>query len=89
MGMNDNRPPEYAQPDRLFGAGAIAAYLYGDASKAKKVYNLHQRVREPHRFPIYRLNGELVAKVSEIEAWFEEQRRRAGNDNANQKGDAA
>lgn len=89
MGMNDNKAPEYAQPDRLFGAGAIAAYLYGDASKAKKVYNLHLRVREPHRFPIYRLNGELVAKRSEIEAWFEDQRRRASNDNANQKGDAA
>lgn len=89
MGMNDNKPPEYAQPDRLFGASAIAAYLYGDASKAKKVYNLHLRVREPHRFPIYRLNGELVAKRSEIEEWFDEQRRRAGNDNANQRGDAA
>jgi hypothetical protein len=87
--QNDNKPPEYAQPDRLFGASAIAAYLYGDASKAKKVYNLHRRVREPYRFPIYRLAGELVAKRSEIEAWFEEQRRRADNDNPNAKGAAA
>jgi hypothetical protein len=82
MVLNDNKPPEYAQPDRLFGASAIAAYLYGDASKAKKVYNLHRRVREPYRFPIYRLAGELVAKRSEIEAWFAEQRGENDNDQA-------
>lgn len=65
--------PEYAQPDRLFGAKEIAAYLYGDPSKAKKVYNLCNRVRPPYRFPIYKLAGELVAKRSEIEAWFAQQ----------------
>jgi len=66
-----SRPaPEYAKPDRLFGAAAIAEAVYGDSSKAKKVYNLVQRVRPPHRFPVYKLNGELVALRSEIEAWF-------------------
>lgn len=65
---------EYDKPDRLFGASAIALYLYGDARLTKKVYNLHQRVKPPHRFPIYKLNGELVALRSEIDAWFEQQR---------------
>ena len=73
--------PEYAQPDRLFGAKEIAAYYFGNPAKAKKVYNLYYRVREPYRFPIYKLNGELVAKRSEIEAWERAQRDIAGNDN--------
>lgn len=60
--------------DRLFGAEAIAEYVYGDRAKVRKVYNLRQRSRPPHRFPIYRLNGELVALRSEIDAWFDAQR---------------
>lgn len=80
--------PEYARPLRLFGAHAIAEYVYGDRAKAKKVYNLHQRVRPPHRFPIYKLNGELVAVRSEIEAWFA-RRREDLNDNTANPGDEA
>lgn len=71
--MPSRSAPEYAKPDRLFGAAAIAEAVYGDSSKAKKVYNLIQRVRPPHRFPVYKLNGELVALRSEIEAWFRQE----------------
>lgn len=88
MVLNDSKPPEYARPDRLFGAAAIAEFYFGDATRAKKVYNLYHRVREPYRFPIYKLNGELVAKISEIEAWEQAQRRGAGNDNFD-RGNAA
>lgn len=38
--------------------------------------------------PIYKLGGELVARRSEIEAWFAAQRENT-NDNDDQKGHAA
>lgn len=75
--------PEYAQPDMLRGSKAIALFVYGDEKQAKRVFNLFYRVRYPHRFPIYKLGGELVARRSEITAWFEEQRLKgADNDNS-------
>lgn len=69
--------PEYAQPDMIRGAEAIAEYVYGDPDLKPRIYDLYRRVRYPHRFPIYKLGGELVARRSEIDAWFAQQRGEA------------
>lgn len=71
--------PDYAQPDRLFGAREIAQYVYGDGSKARKIYNLVRRVSPAHRFPIRKLGTELVARRTEIDAWFAQQRDASPN----------
>lgn len=68
--------PEYAQPDRIFGAAAIALEFFGDASKTQAVYDLIRRTRPPHRFPVYKVGGQWVAKRSEIAAWEERERER-------------
>ncbi|MFC5390001.1 hypothetical protein U0030_15890 [Brevundimonas bullata] len=83
------RPPEYAQPDGLYGASEIAAHLFGDETRVKKVYNLHHRVRPPHRFPIYRMAGQLVALRSEIKAWFALQREAQSSNDAASQDEAA
>lgn len=80
--------PEYAKPDLLRGAEEIAEYVYGDPALKGRIYDLYRRVRYPHRFPIYKLGGELVARRSEIEAWFAAQRENT-NDNDDHKGHAA
>lgn len=76
-----NRHPMNAQRSNLLsGAKEIAAYLYGDEAKFRKVYKLAQLSRPPHRFPIHVLGGTLVARISDIEDWFQGDRYRL-NDN--------
>lgn len=58
--------------DILHGADAIAAFLYGDKSHRRKVYNLV----ETARLPVFRLGVNICARKSVLLGWIEEQERR-------------
>lgn len=67
---NINKP---LQDDLLEGADAISAFLYGTASKRRKVYYLAQT----SRLPTFRLGAVLCARKSKILQWIEEQEQRS------------
>lgn len=52
--------------DLLEGAEAIAAFLYGSASKRRKVYHL----ASTSRLPVFRLGSVLCARKSKILEWI-------------------
>lgn len=64
----------------LYGAKAIAAYVFGDEAKWQRVVDLLRRHRPPHRFPMFKLGSTLCARKSEIDAWISA--REAANSNA-------
>ena len=62
--------------DMLFGAAAIAKFLFGDATARKRVYHL----AEVTKLPIFRVGSILCARESTLLAWIAEQEKRgAGN----------
>ena len=67
-------------PNVLYGAGEIAAYVFGDEDKAGRVYDLWRRHREPHRFPMFKLGSTICSRRSAIDAWMKA-REHADNDN--------
>jgi hypothetical protein len=57
--------------DLMIGAGAIAAFLFGDPKKRRKIYYL------AHQLPVFRMGTELCARKSTLLQHFEEQERAA------------
>jgi hypothetical protein len=55
--------------DILHGAHGIAAFLYGDATLRRKVYNLVQKKRLPH----FRLGAVICARKSVLLGWIKQQ----------------
>ena len=55
--------------DLLFGAGAIAAFLFGGSEHRRKVYHLAQS----GQLPVFRLGTHLCARRSTLIAWIEAQ----------------
>ena len=60
----------------LEGAGAIAAFMFGDFEARRKVYNLV----EQQRLPIFRLGKRICARKSTLQCWIVDQEKvcRAG-----------
>ena len=55
--------------DILHGADQIAAFLYGDKTHRRKVYNLVETGRMPH----FRLGANICARRSALLRWIETQ----------------
>jgi hypothetical protein len=66
------REPDNLADDLLRGAEAIADFLYGDATKRRKIYHL----AETSRLPIFRLGPVLCARRSILLKWIAEQEQR-------------
>lgn len=58
--------------DLLSGASEIAAWLYGDPKKRRKVYHL----AETSNFPHFKMGSKLHARKSVLREWFHTQERR-------------
>jgi hypothetical protein len=59
--------------DVLYGADGIAAYLYGDATQRRKIYNLVETERLPH----FRLGALICARKSILLGWIADQEKAA------------
>jgi len=69
------REPDNLAGDLLRGAKTIADFLYGDATKRRKIYHL----AETSRLPIFRLGSVLCARRSVLLKWIAEQEQRGWN----------
>ncbi len=58
--------------DLLTGAAAIARFLFGDASKRRKVY----RLSENPEWPFFKVGGELCARRSTLAEFLAAKERR-------------
>jgi hypothetical protein len=61
------------QGDLLHGADAIAAFVFGDAKKRRRIYQL----ADTTSFPIFRLGTTLCARKSKLLAWIARQEAQA------------
>jgi excisionase family DNA binding protein len=64
--------------DILYGADAIAAFLFGTKGGRRTVYNLVQNKQLPH----FRVGANICARKSVLLAWIEAQEAAAGNPSA-------
>ena len=64
--------------DLLEGSYKIAAFMFGDASKAnrRKVYYLASDVKSGNRLPIFRLGATICARKSTLIQWIAAQENR-------------
>jgi hypothetical protein len=67
----ENTPNELAD-DMLRGAGEIAAFIYGDRERRRKIYYLV----ECSRLPVFRLGSVLCARKTVLLSWIEGQESR-------------
>jgi hypothetical protein len=56
--------------DLLYGANAIAAFVFGDQSKARRVYHLSEKSKT--KFPTFKLGGVLCSRKSVLRKYFDE-----------------
>ena len=65
---------EFAEPllseDLLEGAAAIAAFIFGDATKRRRVYQLAGTGRGQNKLPVFRLGETLCARKSTLRQWI-------------------
>jgi hypothetical protein len=59
--------------DLLIGATAIAAFLFGDEGKRRKVYHMHER----RLLPTFNLGPQLAGRKSTLRAHIENIERRS------------
>ena len=59
----------HTNPDLIFGAEAIALYIYGDVAKAPTIYKL----RTHSNVPVFRFGGRLCLSVSRYQQWLDTQ----------------
>ena len=59
--------------DLLFGAEAIALYLFGDIRQRRAVY--HLATYPGYSPPFFKLGGKLCARRSGLKAWIETKER--------------
>lgn len=64
----------------LYGAKAIAAYVFGDEAKWSRIIDMNRRLDEPHRFPMFYIGATLCARRTVIDEWIAA--REAANCNA-------
>jgi hypothetical protein len=69
---------ETIDADVLRGAGEIAEFLFGDAEKRARVYNLI-KIR---RLPVFRTGHIVNARRSRLVTWSEEQEAASDNGDA-------
>ncbi|KJV41504.1 hypothetical protein [Brevundimonas sp. KM4] len=65
------RAIESLADDVLRGAGQIAAFLFGEATARRRVYDL----ADSGRLPIFRLGTTICARRSTLMAWIAAQER--------------
>jgi hypothetical protein len=70
-GPND-QPLERAEKP-VEGAEAIAAYLFGDSTKKRRVYYLAEKTA----LPLYRMGSTLCLRPSAYKSWIKNQEDRA------------
>ena len=71
--------------DILEGAGDIAAYIYGDREKRRKVYHAVSN----GGLPVFRIGGVISARRSTLLSWIADQEHKAAKAHAPPKtGDA-
>lgn len=73
--LTNDTPPSHApiSHDILFGAEAIAEFLFGSRDHRRKIYHL----AEHSRLPIFRLGGVLCARPSVLTTWISRQEARS------------
>lgn len=69
--LRATNPVEMAS-DILYGAEAIAAYLFGDPAFRRRVYHLVRR----KRLPMFRIGANICARKSVLEEWIRIQERK-------------
>ena len=57
----------HSDPDLIFGAEAIAQFIYGDASKAPTIYKL----KKNSDVPVFRFGGRLCLSQSRYRQWLD------------------
>ena len=62
--------------DLLFGAAAIAEFIYGDKRKRRQVYHLVQS----GSLPVFKMGNQVCARKSTVLLWVEEMEGRKGVD---------
>jgi hypothetical protein len=65
--------PETLAGDILYGAEAIAEFMYGRRQFRRRVYNLVERGRLPH----FKLGAGICSRKSVLRAWISDQERLA------------
>lgn len=63
----------------LYGAKAIAAYVFGSEAKWSRVIDMNRRLDVPHRFPMFYIGATLCARQSVIDAWIASRETANGN----------
>jgi hypothetical protein len=64
-----NYDPDSLSDDLLEGADQIAEFLFGDATRRRKIYHLAEKCR----LPVFRLGAVLHARRSTLMKWITEQ----------------
>jgi hypothetical protein len=73
MTKNSAEPP--LSEDLLEGAAAIAAFIFGDAGKRRRVYQLAEDGRGEDKLPVFRLGDTLCARRSTLQQWIADRER--------------
>jgi hypothetical protein len=55
----------------LYGGDAIAVFIWGDATKRRRVYHL----AESAQLPVFRMGATLCARKSRLLEWIEQQEK--------------
>ena len=71
-GTDSHDLTEVTRLDLLEGAGAIAAFMYGDPEKRRKVYHAAARAG----LPVFRIGGAVCARRSTLVRWIADQENR-------------
>jgi hypothetical protein len=61
--------------DLLEGADKIAEFVFGDASKRRKVYHLASDAKSGSKLPVFRLGNTICARRSTLLQWIAAQER--------------
>ena len=69
---------EVARLDLLEGAGAIAAFMYGDPGKRRTVYHAAARAG----LPVFRIGGVICARKATLVRWIADQESRVAETHA-------
>ena len=73
--MKNNPAEPLLSEDLLEGAAAIAAFMFGDAKKRRRVYQLAEDGRGKDKLPVFRLGDTLCARRSTLQQWIAEREK--------------
>lgn len=66
------RPSEALATEVLYGAAAIARFMFGDPKHRRRVYHLINR----HALPVFRIGSSLCARCTALSGWISQREAR-------------